>query len=114
MRQLSLLTPGDQPGRAKIITCFLQDTQSQHLIKLVHMQHTERWHAVAKITNVSSSDDAFSSYVLIGDKSECISVYTTKDVWSNASQTTSASCLSECVMNSSWWSFTLVLGADHL
>ncbi len=39
---------------------------------------------------MSCTDDIFSCYVLVGDASGHLSVYTTKDMWSNASQTTSA------------------------
>lgn len=41
------------------------------------------------------------------------SVYTTKDMRSNASQTTSSSGWSECVLKASWWWLTLVFNTVH-
>lgn len=62
----------------------------------------ECWHAVTKTTTTSYINDIFSFYILVKNTSGCISIYGIKDMWSNASETTSANCLSEHILNTSW------------
>lgn len=57
---------------------------------------------------MSCIDEVLSCYVLVGDASGRVSVCTTKDMWSNASQVTSSIGLSECILNVSWWWVALV------
>ncbi len=57
----------------------------------------ESWHAVTKTTTKACIDEVSSCYVLVWEASGHITVYTTKGMWSNASQTTSASGLSDWI-----------------
>lgn len=72
----------------------------------------KRWHAVTRTTTASCINDVFSCYVRVWDASGRINVYATKGMWSDVSQTTSASGLSDCVFNASWGSIILVFSAD--
>ncbi len=49
---------------------------------------------LGKGRQATCTDGVFSCHVVVGDASGRIRVYTTKDMWSNGSQTTSASILS--------------------
>lgn len=57
----------------------------------------KHWHAV-KTTTASCINDIIH-YILVRAPSGHISVYTTSDMWSNSSQTTSLSRLSKCALN---------------
>ncbi len=61
---------------------------------------------LAKEHRTRRTDDVFSCYVLVGDASGHIGVYTTEDTLSNVSQTTSANSLSDRI--------TMGLGGQYL
>lgn len=71
-------------------------------------------HTVTKTTTMSCVDDASSCYVLVRDASGRISVYTTKHMWSNASQTHLSKWFGLSDHDAPWRSLTLMFGAVDL
>lgn len=75
--------------------CCITSANIQYDIQLDHQLYPTRsvGHTLAKTSTMFPTDDIFSCNVFVRDTSHGISIYTTKNMLSNASQTTLASGL---------------------